>query len=136
MLLSRWFRSKKPTIRPQTLSEPLKESATTLKARMLEMLSEVDVDALLSNPVASMSILTLYCSSCHELIQESLTPSRNRALVGVSLYSYFKDSHLPPSLVMQRLSSLFADEPTSNYARFDIDTLITELHDLWRSAPQ
>lgn len=106
----------------------------TLRDRLLQALEQCDIDALIQNPVAAMSILTLYSSSCHELAQETLTPNRNKALIGVSLYSFFKDSHLPPSLVMARLAGLFAAEPVSNYARFDIDIIITELHDLSRSS--
>lgn len=132
MSISRWFRGKRATI--QSLTTPHTPQNLSLHDKLLSALAECDLDTLMNNPVAAMSILTLYCSSCHELIQETLTPSRSRALVGVSLYSFFKDSHLPPSLVMQRLASLFSIEPTSNYARFDIDTLITELRDLCTSS--
>lgn len=132
-MLLRWLRTKKQTIKPVSHpAEPVTPIASTLHDRLLQAVSLCDIDTLIKNPVAAMSLLTVYSSSCHELIQETLIPSRTRVLVGISLYGFFKDSHLPPSLVMERLASLFEVEPASNYARFDIENLITELHDLSR----
>jgi predicted transcriptional regulator len=133
MWFRRFIRAKKETIQLELDTVSVDKDPKTLQSlreRLLYILQQCDIDLLIKNPVAAMSILTMYTSSWHELVQETLTPSRNRALIGVSLYSFFKDSHLPPSLVMERLASLFVTEPASIYARFDIEILINELHDL------
>lgn len=128
--LSRLRRNKKEKI-PLYIA-PVEETPgpTTTHSELVAMLKAVNVDEILKNPVTQMAVVPLYCASIDNLMQEVLIPSRNRTLVGVTLVHFFKESNLDPHLAMQRLAGLFANEPSSNFARFDIITLITEMRSL------
>lgn len=126
--LSGLVRKKKEIIRPLEVPVAVQESAPqSLHHRLVQELQEIDVNALMQNPLTAVSIMTLYCPSIDELMKEAITPSRMRSLVGVSLQYFFKESHLTPQLALERLSTLFKEEPKSNFARFDIQILISEL---------
>lgn len=112
---------------PTIPTTPTKETTpVSTKEQLVQLMVQMDVDSILTNPLAKITIMTMYTSSSHELIKEVLTPSRVRSLVGVSLERFFHESHLSPSLTLSRLSELFDQEPASNYARHDIETLIQE----------
>ena len=132
MWISRLFRAKKSTIQPPPPKEPAPSSPEplTLKGRLLETLRLVDLNSLVKDPAISMIYLTLYTESSEDLIRESIAPSRSRQILAVSLQSFFKQSHLTPTLVMERLAGVFQKEPISNYAKHDIEIIIRELLDL------
>lgn len=128
--LSRLRRNKKEKI-PLYIA-PVEEAPgpKTTRSELVAMLKNVDINEILKNPVTQMAVVPLYCASIDNLMQEVLVPSRDRALVGVTLVHFFKESNLEPHLAMERLAGLFANEPPSNFARFDIITLITEMQSL------
>lgn len=128
--LSRLRRNKKEKI-PLYIA-PVEEvpGPATTRSELVSTLKSVNVNEILKNPVTQMAVVPLYCASIDNLMQEVLVPSRDRALVGVTLTHFFKESNLDPHLAMERLAGLFVSEPSSNFARFDITTLITEIRSL------
>lgn len=95
---------------------------------------QVDVDSVVRSPVCSLAIVPLYCSSCSYLFDEIVAPTKlKRELVGVQLSTFFKDSHLPPSLIMERIYALIKDTKLSNYAQHDLQILMDEFSKLVNS---
>lgn len=128
--LSRLRRNKKEKI-PLYIA-PIEETSgpKTTHSELVAMLKTINVDDILNNPVTQIAVVPLYCASIDILMQEVLVSSRNRSLVGVTLSHFFKESNLNPHLAMERLAGLFTTEPSSNFARFDIITLIKEMQSL------
>ena len=97
---------------------------------------EVDVDSVVRSPVFSLAIVPLYCSSCNYLFDEIVAPTKlQRELVGVQLSTFFKDSHLPPSLIMERIYAIIKDTKLSNYAQHDLQILMDEFSKLDNREP-
>lgn len=127
-IIERLFNNK-PSKIPLYVEEvpaPAELPKTTMRDELLKMVQECDLDTLVKSPTVQMAMLPLYCASIDNLMQEVLAPSRIRSLVGVTVHHYFKESNLPPSLALERLAGLFTTEPDSNFARYDVATLISE----------
>ena len=133
--IARWFKPK-GKVSAQTLQTPavvLVPPQNPVHQSLFNFNQEVDMGAVVNDPVYSLLVLTLYCTSVDDLLKEVVRPSQHRQLAGVTVGHFFKDSKLPPAQLMQRLQKLCQTPPKSNFAIHDIERLTQEVADFVRA---
>lgn len=129
MSIFSFFWKPLPKIRPSLTIEdfpaPVKPAEEDLMTGLKKAVELVDLDEAVSDPAIGCLYLTLYTETSDDLVRERVSPINHRNLVAVSLYSYFKNSNLTPTLTMERLIKITYPVNLSGYAKHDI-TVITE----------
>ena len=106
--LTRLFKPKKTVGVHNATKEELKLEATdeTIDVKLNRVVTEVDIDKMVYNPVYKRKLLCLYSGSdLNNLFDTALGNKKpNNYLTAVSIYDLFKGTRITPSESIRRLS--------------------------------
>ena len=104
------------------------KSVSNVTRSIEELLTKVDVDAVLSDPVKKRVVFISRSSNIDQLLSAAHGQVKlNHSTVAVSLYDYFKSTHLPPSVCLQRLSAVSTNGVINSMVELDISDLVAAL---------
>lgn len=111
-----------------------KDVKETLRTRLLQMSSEVNIDTIYSDIVLRRFLLTLYWGDVGTLFEALISSRKDVPMqVAVSVQSYFKSAGCSPSACLERLALYLEKSQRVPYSvSEDIERLIQQLTEIQR----